>query len=307
MTNIAIAQETLALVAVAGGVAPGLEEDLVGLVQSLDAGEVRGVRKLSRSDDVTAVEVQIAEAREGASLAIYNALHHLEADYAVLPLEGRRKRLLISDMDSTIIGQECLDEIADFAGLKEQVSAITERAMRGELDFEAALTERVGMLGGLDLSALQTAFDERITLNTGARTLVATMRAHGAMTVLVSGGFTFFTSRVAQACGFQDHRGNTLIDNGSSLTGKVGLPILGREAKLSAMDEFAAARGLGRFDALALGDGANDLAMIKASGLGLAYRAKPIVASEAHAAINSTDLTTALYFQGYHEDEFVRP
>ena len=226
-------------------------------------------------------------------------------DVALLPVEGRRKRLLISDMDSTIIGQECLDELADFAGLKAEVSAITERAMRGELDFEGALTTRVGMLKGLELSALEAAYAERITLNPGARTLTATMKANGAHAVLVSGGFTFFTSRVAVASGFDAHRGNTLVDDGAVLTGEVGRPILGREAKLTALDETAAAHGFARADALALGDGANDLDMIRAAGLGIAYHAKPIVAEQATAAIQHTDLTAALFFQGYAADEFV--
>ena len=235
---------------------------------------------------------------------------HVEAagarvDLAVLKANEGRKRLLISDMDSTIIGQECLDELADFAGLKAEVSAITERAMRGELDFEGALTTRVAMLKGLGLDKLQATYEQRITLNPGAKVLVETMKAHGAATVLVSGGFTYFTSRVAEAAGFAAHRGNTLIDDGAALTGEVGRPILGREAKLAALDEFAAAAGLSRADAVSLGDGANDLAMIKASGLGIAYRAKPVVAAEAHAAINHTDLRAALFFQGYEAKEFV--
>jgi phosphoserine phosphatase len=217
----------------------------------------------------------------------------------------RRKRLLISDMDSTIIGQECLDELADFAGLKAEVSAITERAMRGELNFETALSERVAMLKGLGLDALEKCYAERVRLNPGARTLVATMKAHGARCVLVSGGFRFFTSRVAAECGFDAERGNTLVDDGRELTGQVGQPILGREAKLLALNQETAAQGLAPADAVAMGDGANDLAMIKASGLGIAYRAKPIVAAEAHARIEHTDLTAALFFQGYSEGEIV--
>lgn len=295
----------IAVVAVTGKNTPTLADDLRAAVVSVDLGPAAQVRVLSASDDVTAIELQVMDTRADKVARLRVALEALAADVAVLPLANRRKRLLISDMDSTIIGQECLDEIAAFAGLKEQVSAITERAMAGELDFDSALTERVGMLAGLDLSALQQAYDERISLNPGARTLVATMKAHGAKTVLVSGGFTFFTKRVAEDAGFEDHRGNTLIDDGAKLTGEVGRPILGREAKLVAMDEFAAGQGLGRADVLAMGDGANDLAMIKASGLGIAYRAKPIVASEAHAAIDNTDLRTALFFQGYHQDEFV--
>jgi phosphoserine phosphatase len=206
-------------------------------------------------------------------------------------------------MDSTVIGQECLDELADFAGLKAEVAAITERAMRGELDFEAALASRVAMLRGLGLEALERCFDERISLNRGARTLVATMKAHGARTVLVSGGFTCFTCRVAAAAGFQAHRGNTLIDDGAALTGEVGQPVLGREAKLAALKEESASRG-GPANAVCIGDGANDLAMIEAAGLGLAYRAKPVVTRQADGAIDHTDLRTALFFQGYEAGAF---
>tara|TARA_R100001079_G_C4448906_1_gene152574 strand:+ start:534 stop:1454 length:921 start_codon:yes stop_codon:yes gene_type:complete len=269
------------------------------------ATRVEAITSLGQMGDVAAVEAIIPTLPSEMLQPVLSALHDAEMDAAFLPGENRRKRLLISDMDSTIIGQECLDELADFAGLKAEVSAITERAMRGELDFEGALTTRVAMLKGLDLKALQDAYDARITLNTGAKTLVETMKASGAVTVLVSGGFTFFTGRVAEEAGFVAHRGNTLIDDGAALTGEVGLPILGREAKLSALDEVSAENGLGRADAIALGDGANDLAMIKAAGLGIAYKAKPIVAAEAHAAITHTDLHTALFFQGYHVDEFV--
>ncbi|WP_370170382.1 MULTISPECIES: phosphoserine phosphatase SerB [Hyphomonas] len=269
------------------------------------ATRVEAITSLGQRGDVAAVEAIIPTLPSEMLQPVLSALHDAEMDAAFLPGENRRKRLLISDMDSTIIGQECLDELADFAGLKAEVSAITERAMRGELDFEGALTTRVAMLKGLDLKALQDAYDARITLNTGAKTLVETMKANGAVTVLVSGGFTFFTGRVAEEAGFVAHRGNTLIDDGAALIGEVGLPILGREAKLSALDEVSAENGLGRADAIALGDGANDLAMIKAAGLGIAYKAKPIVAAEAHAAITHTDLHTALFFQGYHVDEFV--
>lgn len=227
-------------------------------------------------------------------------------DAAVMPARVfGRKRLLISDMDSTIIGQECIDELADAAGLKPQISRITERAMRGELDFEAALTSRVAMLRGLPLCELDRTLRERITLNPGARTLIATMKAHGAQTLLVSGGFTFFTSRVAKMAGFAADQGNTLIDDGSALTGEVGQPILGRAAKRTALLEAAAALGAGAHDAVALGDGANDLDMIKAAGLGIAYHAKPVVAAEAAASIRHTDLTAALFFQGFTADQFV--
>lgn len=227
------------------------------------------------------------------------------ADWAITPAANRRKRLLISDMDSTIIGQECLDELADFAGLKAEVSAITERAMRGELDFAGALTQRVAMLKGLNLSALEACHAERVRLNAGARELVATMKAHGARAVLVSGGFRYFTSRVAAMAGFEADRANTLIDDGAVLTGAVGQPILGREAKLTALLEETAALGLTADDALAMGDGANDLDMIRAAGLGIAYKAKPIVAAETRARIEHTDLRAALFFQGYAISDIV--
>jgi phosphoserine phosphatase len=227
------------------------------------------------------------------------------ADWAIAPAANRRKRLLISDMDSTIIGQECLDELADFAGLKAEVSAITERAMRGELDFAGALTQRVAMLKGLNLSALEACHAERVRLNAGARELVATMKAHGARAVLVSGGFRYFTSRVAAMAGFDADRANTLIDDGAVLTGAVGQPVLGREAKLTALLEETAALGLTADDALAMGDGANDLDMIRGAGLGIAYKAKPIVAAETRARIEHTDLRAALFFQGYAISDIV--
>jgi phosphoserine phosphatase len=228
-----------------------------------------------------------------------------QTDWAITPVASRRKKLLISDMDSTIIGQECIDELADFAGLKPQVSAITERAMRGELDFVSALTERVAMLKGLELSALDACYAQRVTLNPGARELVATMKAHGARTVLVSGGFRFFTSRVAKAAGFDTDRANTLLHDGKTLAGAVAQPVLGREAKLAALLEESAAFGLTPQDAVAIGDGANDLDMIRAAGLGIAYKAKPIVAVETKARIAHTDLTAALFFQGYRAEDIV--
>ena len=227
------------------------------------------------------------------------------ADWAVTPKANRKKRLLISDMDSTIIGQECLDELADFAGLKAEVSAITERAMRGELDFAGALTQRVAMLKGLKLGALEACHSERVRLNPGAKELVATMKAHGARSVLVSGGFGYFTSRVAKMAGFDADRANSLIDDGVALTGTVGMPILGREAKLTALLEETAALGATADDAVAMGDGANDLDMIKAAGLGIAYHAKPIVAAQTTARIEYTDLRAALLFQGYGVGDFV--
>lgn len=232
------------------------------------------------------------------------ALAGRRVDVCVQPAVGRRKRLLIADMDSTIINVECLDELADFAGVKDAVSAITERAMAGELAFEGALRERVAMLKGLGLDALRRCYDERVRLNPGAETLVRTMAAHGARCVLVSGGFTFFTDRVAAAAGFHANRANTLIEDAGALAGLVGEPILGREAKLAALREESAALGATPADALAIGDGANDLAMIEAAGLGVAYRAKPIVAAQADARVDHADLTALLYFQGYRREAF---
>lgn len=230
---------------------------------------------------------------------------HTPFDICLQPSKNRKKSLLICDMDSTLIGQECIDELADFAGVKEHVSGITERAMRGELDFDEALTERVSLLKGLNLSILETCFNERIKLNPGAVTLCQTMKASGAKTVIVSGGFTFFTKRVAAACGFEFHHANILLDDGETLIGDVGRPILGREAKQQTLVEYSADLG-GTSSAIAIGDGANDLAMIQAAGLGVAYYAKPAVAAAAHCAINHTDLTTALYFQGYKDSEFTK-
>ena len=228
---------------------------------------------------------------------------NLKFDFCIQSTENRRKKLLICDMDSTLIGQECINELADYAGVKDRVSEITERAMRGEIGFDGALRERVALLKDLPLSVLKDCFDTRIFLNEGAQTLAQTMTQHGARTVIVSGGFTFFSQRVAEAAGFEHHQANILLDNGSHLTGQVADPILGREAKKTALENFSEDLG-GAQMAVAIGDGANDLAMIKASGLGIAYYAKPAVAAAAHCAINHSDLTTALYFQGFTEDEF---
>jgi phosphoserine phosphatase len=232
------------------------------------------------------------------------AARTLPVDWCLMPAGGRRKRMLIADMDSTIIAQECLDEMADLKGIKPQIAELTERAMRGELDFEGALRERVRLLAGLTKADLRQVLDNRITLNDGARTLVRTMARHGAHAVLVSGGFTFFTGAVATMAGFTSHRANSFIWDGAGGLSGVQEPILGREAKLSALREEAAARGLSAMDVLAVGDGANDLAMLKAAGLGVAFHAKPIVAAEAQAQVNHTSLTTLLYFQGYRREAF---
>jgi phosphoserine phosphatase len=262
--------------------------------RKIEAGEAAVTDVILEADDLVAVRA-----------ALQAPMADQELDWCLQPLEGRRKRLLVADMDSTIINVECLDELADFAGLKAEISAITERAMRGELEFEGALRERVGMLKGLPLGALQQAYDQRVRLNPGARTLVRTMAAEGARCVLVSGGFTYFTSRVAEAAGFHADRANTLADSAGALTGMVGEPILGREAKLAALREEAQALGVPLSATIAVGDGANDLAMIEAAGLGVAYRAKPIVAAQADAKVDHADLTALLYFQGYALGDFI--
>jgi phosphoserine phosphatase len=228
-------------------------------------------------------------------------------DCNIVASENRRKRLLIADMDSTIIGCECVDELADMAGLKPKVAAITERAMRGELDFPTALRERVALLKGLPLEALARVYAERVRLNGGARALTATMRANGARTFLVSGGFTYFTSRVAEDAGFDEHQGNRLLDDGKALTGKVGEPILGREAKLAALESAVASHALSFADTIAVGDGANDLSMIERAGLGVAYHAKPVVAAAAGVSVAHGDLTALLYLQGYRAGEILLP
>lgn len=215
----------------------------------------------------------------------------------------RRKKLLVADMESTIIQQECLDEIADVAGLGPHISDITARAMRGELDFAAALKERVGLLRGLDIGVLERVY-ERVTLMPGAATLIATMRKSGATCALVSGGFTFFTERIAARLGFELQQANTLEVTEGRIGGTVADPILGREAKLAALERLARERGLDAALTMAVGDGANDLAMIKAAGLGVAFRAKPIVMAEAAASIAHGDLTALLYLQGFTRSEF---
>jgi len=227
-------------------------------------------------------------------------------DIVIQPHEGRRKKLFIADMDSTMIGQECIDELADYAGLKSQVAAITERAMRGEIAFEPALRERVALLKGLPAAVIGTVIDERIRLTPGGPALVATMRANGAYTCLVSGGFTAFTSPIAAAIGFDEQHANTLlIDAAGKLTGEVIEPILGREAKLDMLNRLRVHLRLGREDTLAVGDGANDIPMIEAAGLGVAFHGKPAIKEVAAARIDHGDLTALLYVQGYRRDEFV--
>jgi phosphoserine phosphatase len=227
-------------------------------------------------------------------------------DVVVQRTARRRKKLFIADMDSTMIGQECIDELADFVGLKAHVAAITERAMRGEIAFEPALRERVALLKGLPASVVDDVIIKRVRPTPGAKTLVATMRANGAYTCLVSGGFTLFTERVAATIGFDENRANTLrVDGDGRFTGEVAEPVLGRDAKLATLVELRRRFQLSAEDTLVAGDGANDIPMIAAAGLGVAYRGKPAVAAAAHARIDHGDLTALLYLQGYRREEFV--
>jgi phosphoserine phosphatase len=246
------------------------------------------------SGDVRAIEASLRQAR--ADLPI---------DIVVQPRAFRRKKLFLADMDSTMIGQECIDELADFAGLKAHVAKITERAMRGEIEFEPALRERVALLKDMPVSVVDEVLAKRITPTPGGRELVATMRANGAYTCLISGGFTLFTNAVAAQIGFQESRANQLKVQDDRLTGEVIEPIVGRAAKLATLLELRESFDLDDIDTLVVGDGANDLGMIEAAGLGVAYHAKPAVAAAAAARIDYGDLTALLYAQGYRRDEFV--
>src|SRR5215472_12609865 len=226
-------------------------------------------------------------------------------DVVVQPQDGRLKALLVADMDSTMIGQECIDELADFAGLKERVAAITERAMRGEIAFAPALRERVALLKGLPEATVDRVIAERIRPNPGAATLVQTMRAHGAYTCVVTGGFTAFMTPLATAIGFDEYRANTLLTDGAGrLTGEVAKPVLGREAKRDTLLALRQRLRLRREDTLAVGDGANDVPMIETAGLGIAFHGKPPLREAAGACIDHGDLTALLYAQGYWREDF---
>jgi len=251
-----------------------------------------------------ACDVPFAGAAAAALAAIRQAFHAQPFDVNVVPAASRRKKLLLADMDSTLIEQECVDELAAEVGMRDQVAAITERAMRGEIAFEPALRERVALIKGLPLEIVAHVLQARITVSPGAAMLVATMRASGAHTALISGGFTLFTDDIAKRLGFHEHRANRLLHEGGLFTGLLAEPVLGRAAKETAFDELTERLSLDRADVLAVGDGANDAGMIEKAGLGVAYRGKPALRAVADAIIDHADLSGVLFLQGYRREEF---
>ena len=251
--------------------------------------------KLAQDDPRTCVDVYAG---------IKQSLAYAPIDIAVQPIIGRRKRALIADMDSTMIEQECIDELAQYAGVKDQVSQITARAMNGEIDFEMSLRQRVELLRGLATNVIEDVIRDQITFTPGGKQLVATMKAHKSWCALVSGGFTAFTQIIAPHLGFDENHANTLLQHDAKLTGKVAEPILGMKAKVEALNDIAATKGITSKDFIAVGDGANDLGMLRAAGTGVALHAKPAVADKADIRIDHADLTALLYIQGYKQSEF---
>lgn len=278
--------------------------------RALDAGVLDSVRRFAPGAphwlaEAEALELPLASQAADIEDALRHELAGLPVDIAIVPGHNRRKQLLLADMDSTIIEQEVVDELAAAAGVGAAVSAITERTMRGELEFEPALVERVALLKGLPATAIDAIIRDRITFAPGGRTLVATMKAHGAFTAIVSGGFTAFTGHVAGALGFQSHEANKLIIEDGHLTGRVGKPILGKAAKVEAMHRLTGKLAIATEDVIAVGDGANDIAMLQLAGLGVAFHGKPTVRAAADVRIDHADLSALLYLQGYRRDEFV--
>jgi len=276
---------------------------------SLDAALVESLRNAWGGGDALwlapdeAAEFSLAQMPENR-WDVWESCQSMGVDLVIVPTEGRRKQMLLADMDSTMIQQECIDELADEAGVGARVKEITARAMNGELDFDGALRERVGLLKGLEASVIDKVLAERITLMPGGGALVGTMKTNGGYAALVSGGFTAFTAKVAEMLGFDENRANTLLVDQAALTGEVGLPILGREAKVAALEEITAKLGITEDQVIAVGDGANDLGMLGRAGMGVALHAKPSVAAECDIRINFGDLTALLFVQGYARSEF---
>ncbi|MFB2601477.1 phosphoserine phosphatase SerB [Rhizobium phaseoli] len=277
---------------------PGIAE------QAAEAVEASGLYWLA---DGVACDIALRDGTDAlaAEANILAVIAGAAIDLVIQEQETRRKKLLIADMDSTMIGQECIDELAAEVGLKEKVAAITARAMNGEIAFEPALRERVALLKGLPISVVDEVIARRITLTPGGPELIATMKSKGHYTALVSGGFTVFTGPIAATLGFDENRANTLLDDGGILSGFVAEPILGKQAKVDALNEISARLGISPKEAIAVGDGANDLGMLQLAGSGVALHAKPTVAAQAQMRINHADLTALLYIQGYRKTDFV--
>ncbi|WP_064682673.1 phosphoserine phosphatase SerB [Rhizobium bangladeshense] len=277
---------------------PGIAE------QAAEAVEASGLYWLA---DGVACDIALRDGRDAhaAEANILAVIASAPIDLVIQEQEIRRKKLLIADMDSTMIGQECIDELAAEVGLKEKVAAITARAMNGEIAFEPALRERVALLKGLPISVVDEVIARRITLTPGGPELIATMKSKGHYTALVSGGFTVFTKPIAATLGFDENRANTLLEDDGILSGFVAEPILGKQAKVDALSEISARLGISPKEAIAVGDGANDLGMLQLAGSGVALHAKPTVAAQAQMRINHADLTALLYIQGYRKTDFV--
>ncbi len=277
----------------------------------LDRAAVESLRNAWAGGDALWLDPGVAaefpvEAMPENRWQVWQEFQALGIDLVVQPAEGRRKQMLLADMDSTMIQQECIDELADEAGVGDYVAGITRRAMNGELDFESALRERVGLLKDLPVAVIDRVIRDRITLMPGGPVLLATMKANGAHAALVSGGFTAFTAKIAAVLGFDEHRANTLLAADGRLTGQVAEPILGKQAKVDALEQITARLGLTAAQVMAVGDGANDLGMLGRAGAGVALHAKPVVAAECDIRINHGDLTALLYIQGYAVEDFVR-